>query len=73
MSDEDKKVEEEYDDAECWLCSCGNYIEDGCHCECGEEPPWGCPCSFCQGGDDSDEDDDDYEIFYDPYDLSDSL
>lgn len=47
------------DDSECWLCRCGNYIEDGCHCtHCGEEPPWGCPCGFCQdGGEDDDCDD----------------
>lgn len=32
-----------------WLCECGNYIEDGCHCRmCQREPPWGCPCSWCQ-------------------------
>lgn len=34
-----------------WLCNCGNYIEDGLHCEdCGASPPWGCPCSGCQDG-----------------------
>lgn len=34
-----------------WLCICGRFIEDGCHCpDCGREPPWGCPCSQCQMG-----------------------
>lgn len=44
-----------------WLCDCGNWIEDGLHCEmCGREPPWGCPCSWCQdryGDEDGDFDD----------------
>lgn len=33
-----------------WLCECGNWIEDGFHCDlCKAEPPWGCPCGWCQG------------------------
>lgn len=29
-----------------WLCVCGEFITDGCHCPgCGHEPAWGCPCS----------------------------
>ncbi len=48
---------EDYDDSESWLCSCGEYIEDGCHCPtCNAEPPWGCPCSFCQDGAEDDDD-----------------
>lgn len=44
---------EDFDDSECWLCGCGAFITDGLHCStCGGEPPWGCPCSFCQSGDD---------------------
>lgn len=32
-----------------WLSVCGHYIEDGLHCpDCGEEPPWGCPCDICE-------------------------
>jgi hypothetical protein len=46
--------------SECWLCDCGQYIEDGCHCpHCGAEPPWGCPCDWCQG--ERYEEPDDYE------------
>jgi hypothetical protein len=41
-----------------WLCSCGNYIEDGLHCpRCRREPPWGCPCAFCQDPGAEEEDD----------------
>jgi hypothetical protein len=46
-----------------WMCSCGNFVEDGMHCDiCGCEPPWGCPCEGCQsaGWDDEEE----YEEFY---------
>lgn len=55
----------QYDDEDfCWLCTCGNYQEDGFHCDvCGNEPPWGCDCSMCN---DSDEDDDEY-YSYDQY------
>ena len=36
------------DDDEPWLCGCGQYITNGLHCSsCGNEPPWGCPCSMC--------------------------
>lgn len=50
---EEELKDDAYDDSECFVCPCGNYIEDGYHCEnCGAEPPWGCPCSFCQDGDD---------------------
>ena len=46
----EKRLQEEL--ANCWLCCCGNYIEDGLHCTmCGAEPPFGCPCSGCQDGD----------------------
>lgn len=35
-----------------WLCNCGNWIDDGLHCDlCLASPPWGCPCSGCQDGD----------------------
>ena len=54
------------DTSEHWLCECGNYIENGLHCpQCHCEPSWGCPCSFCQGGEDQYEPD--YE--FDPYDA----
>lgn len=44
-------TDDEYIESDCWLCACGNYIEDGLHCGlCGAEPPWGCPCSVCQEG-----------------------
>lgn len=47
--------EDDYDESECWLCPCGNYITNGLHCpNDGIEPPWGCPCSTCQNGDDED-------------------
>lgn len=51
------------ENADCWLCDCGNYIEDGLHCQlCGLEPPWGCPCDGCQTKGDEDLDDEgDYE------------
>jgi hypothetical protein len=33
-----------------WLCVCGKWVEDGLHCpQCKAEPPWGCPCDWCQG------------------------
>lgn len=42
-----------------WLCQAGHFHEDGLHCSTtGEEPPWGCPCGFCQDGDGESEDDD---------------
>jgi len=57
---EDEIFEDEESHIEGWLCTCGNYIEDGCHCSfCYQEPPWGCPCSWCQGDryyEDEDED-----------------
>lgn len=55
------------DDANCWLCHCGNYVIDGLHCEmCQAEPPWGCPCDWCQG--DRYEDEEYYdEDYFDPY------
>jgi hypothetical protein len=41
----------DYEDADGnlgWLCQCGHWEESGLHCEnCGNEPPWGCDCSFC--------------------------
>lgn len=34
-----------------WLCGAGHFHADGLHClATGEEPPWGCPCSWCQDG-----------------------
>lgn len=37
------------EDLDCWTCACGSEIDDGLHCdECGAEPPWGCPCGWCQ-------------------------
>ena len=45
-------------DENAWLCDCGNYITDGCHCPlCGREPPWGCPCDDCQNPDENFNDD----------------
>lgn len=30
-----------------WLCSCGAYIEEACHCSnCGQQAPWGCDCGL---------------------------
>lgn len=40
----------EFCEEDCWLCPCGDFIEDGMHCDCGREPPWGCPCNSCQDG-----------------------
>jgi len=50
-----KLTEEDFDElSDHWLCECGNYITNGCHCpRCGREPPWGCPCSQCQDPDDN--------------------
>jgi hypothetical protein len=32
-----------------WVCSCGHYQEDNFHCsKCGNEPPWGCDCCYCE-------------------------
>jgi len=46
-----------FDTDESWLSVCGEFIEDGLHCgRCGQEPPWGCPCSDCQGGHEHDAD-----------------
>lgn len=46
-----------------WMCSCGHYEESGFHCaECGNEPPWGCDCSFCN---DFDEDEEDFDYVID--------
>lgn len=60
FSNEDYDQTDDYDDSEHWLCRCGEYIEDGCHCSnCNAEPPWGCPCSFCQDGEDDEDDFDD--------------
>lgn len=48
-----------------WLCMCGNYIEDGLHCdECGGEPPWGCDCSMHDAEDEDDFSYSDLEDFY---------
>jgi hypothetical protein len=39
-----------------WMCSCGNYEESGLHCSlCGNQPPWGCPCSGCDSYNDEEE------------------
>lgn len=55
------REQQEYEDSLCWLCNCGNWIEDGLHCQCcNAQPPWGCPCSWCDG-EDRDYDDLDYD------------
>ena len=60
--------DDDYEDSECWLCNCGNYIEDGFHCPiCRAEPPWGCPCSDCSES--IDEDDFDFTINIDDDDI----
>lgn len=48
-----------------WLCNCGNWIDDGLHCGiCQAEPPWGCPCSWCQGDRyESEEEYDDFDYY----------
>lgn len=39
---------QEYEPSLEWLCHCGHFEDSGLHCSrCGEEPPWGCDCSFC--------------------------
>lgn len=44
-----------------WLCQAG-HIHQAFHCpHTGEEPPWGCPCSFCQEGEDEED-----EAFWEP-------
>jgi hypothetical protein len=64
---EDCLLSDDYDDTECWLCVCGNYITNGLHCPvCGLEPPWGCPCSECQNPDDYDPEMD-FGLEIDPY------
>jgi hypothetical protein len=56
-----------YDERDAWLCVCGNFITDGLHCSaCHAEPPWGCPCSRCQGERYADESEDD-GYYFDPY------
>jgi len=38
-----------------WLCYCGHWQDDGLHCTCcGNEPPQGCDCGFCNDPDDDD-------------------
>lgn len=54
-----------------WLCGCGNVIDGGCHCtRCGAEPPWGCPCGFCQDGADQQEEED-FDVIIDDMEVSD--
>ena len=49
-----------------WSCGCGNWIEDGLHCElCCAEPPWGCPCYWCQGERYDVDEEDDYDFYGD--------
>lgn len=51
---------DDQDEATGWLCGCGNFQDDGFHCdECLAEPPWGCDCSFCDVdvGEDFEDDD----------------
>ena len=58
--DEDGEEPEPDDEPEDlgWLCVAGHVHEDGCHCPLtGEEPPWGCPCSQCQGDREVEEED----------------
>ena len=49
-----------------WLCNCGEFVTDGsCHCSCCKaEAPWGCDCGFL------DEDEEDMDFGYDPYEES---
>lgn len=48
-----------------WLCECGHYIEDGCHCsKCHREPPWGCPCGWCQDERYYEYEEDEFGTFY---------
>jgi len=57
------------DDDMAWLCHCGNYVEDGLHCDlCGAEPPWGYPCEGCQSAGWGEEEDED-EDYWDDYDC----
>lgn len=31
-----------------WICNCGHWVVEDLHCTvCGNPPPWGCDCSFC--------------------------
>lgn len=40
-------TEEEFDEPNDWLCPCGEYVVDCCHCpECYHEAPWGCDCAI---------------------------
>lgn len=49
-----------------WLCDCGAWIDGLFHCSnCRNEPPCGCPCSFCQDPE-PDEYDETGDEFYDP-------
>lgn len=45
MSDDLGPPDDEADDSDVWLCSCG-HIEDSIYCcsVCRAEPPWGCDC-----------------------------
>lgn len=62
-----------FDLRDAWVCNCGDFITDGCHCpSCGAEPPWGCPCSWCQDDRYADDEDDGYDGYdFDPYDDDD--
>jgi hypothetical protein len=65
MTDDERKAQDADDEQteNAWLCWCGNYEQSGFHCSsCGTEPPWGCPCSGCQDGDEeADYDEWDYD------------
>lgn len=56
------------DDTLCWLCPCGEWIEDGRHCpDCLRQPPWGCPCMACEGENDGDTDEEDADVDFIDY------
>lgn len=55
-------MEEKYPGTHEWLCEAGHLHED-VHCpHTGQEPPWGCPCSGCQEGDQEDWEPGDEEV-----------
>jgi hypothetical protein len=53
--DNDDLLDDDFDERDAWLSVCGEFITNGLHCpKCRQEPPCGCPCSFCQDGEDED-------------------
>lgn len=58
-----EEVDPDDDLDQAWLCVCGKFITDGCHCpDCGAEPPWGCPCSECQMPEDDEDGEPDFTL-----------